>query len=109
MNSITILLPTYNRPSQCLRTIDQLVRSVDAFLEEAPVPSVINVICSENNNSFLENCLPSRSYLRYTSTSHLVSMSQNIANSLRHADPGFLWIIPDDDSIDDHQFIRTRP
>ena len=34
-------------------------------------------------------------------------MSQNIANSLRHADPGFLWIIPDDDSIDVHQFIRT--
>ena len=107
MNNITILLPTYNRPSQCLNTIDHLVQSVDIFLADYPNPSIINIICSENNSSSLECRLPSRPYLHYTSTPQLVSMSQNIANSLRHSDPGFLWIIPDDDNIDVQQFVKT--
>lgn len=107
MNTINILLPTYNRPEQCLATLVTLVECIDSFLSSNICTRQVSIVISENDSDRLSPLLPDRSYITYASTPQLVSMSQNIANAIKYSEPGFFWIIPDDDYIDKSEFVKT--
>jgi len=107
MNNIYILLPTYNRAKQCLKTILQLVSAIDIFIKSCDHESAIQLICSENNSNTLELLIPERPYIIYITSPDFLSMPQNIANTMKLSGPGFFWIIPDDDIIDESDFVRT--
>tara|TARA_Y100000589_G_scaffold332235_1_gene390618 strand:+ start:3130 stop:4098 length:969 start_codon:yes stop_codon:yes gene_type:complete len=101
-NKIFLLIPTYKRPKKCLKLINKIYYIVNKFDHNK-----VNILISENGDDYLKDKIPNSKKIIYTNTKKYVSMAQNISNGLLHFSGGYLWIIPDDDKINDEDFIKS--
>jgi glycosyltransferase involved in cell wall biosynthesis len=97
---LTIGIPTYNRPSRILRTVEHLVKQIRPGVEILIVDN-----CSTNTNveEHLRTSLPQfESYpIRVVRNKVNIGPDANYARCFEHADGEYMWTLSDDDMVMD--------
>lgn len=101
-SNINLVIPTYKRYKKASKLIDSII----LFLPNNNYPNIV-ISISENGSNKLEKYKYFDKRIRYSYSKKVLSMSENIANALKNINIGYLWIIPDDDFIQESEFRRS--
>ena len=100
--NINLVIPTYKRYNLASKLIENILLS----LPKDDYPNIV-ISISENGSNKLEKYKYLDNRIRYRYSRKVVSMSRNIANALKEINYGYVWIISDDDFIQEKEFLNS--
>jgi glycosyltransferase involved in cell wall biosynthesis len=102
MRSLSIVIPTYNRPKQLLRLLKIISAEIEGLHQHK---SVVNVLIRDNSDgvetktAIATSAFAGKSWLDYKKNEKNVGFDSNILNSFFDASNDYVWFIGDDDII----------